>query len=263
MKNGGNGHDRNEKGRIIQFPSPSARESLQKEKERSAQERASAAAKLAMQAQRGASGQPFLRLGKIPPFTRFLAAAFLLVHIPLYLFAGDDLRLLAFYRFGFIPGSYTGAVSWHWSALAAPFSYVFIHGGWMHLAFNFIMALAFGTLFERAYGARRAALFFTVCCLCAALATLAFNPFSTAPVIGASGGISGWFGAFLLMIHGQAGRGQAAGKYGPWPVVAFWGLIMVLPGVLAGGTLAWQAHLGGYLAGLALFTLMQKGKIRL
>lgn len=261
MENGGNGHDKSSGGRIIKFPSSAERELQKKQKESSAKERAAAAAKLAMQAQRGSNPQPFLKLGNIPPFVKFLIAAFLIVHIPLYLLAGEDLRLLIFYRFGFIPGSYTGEFQWHWSALIAPLSHVFIHGGWMHLTFNMIMALAFGTFFEKAYGTRTSIFFFVICCLSAALATLILNPFSTTPVIGASGGISGWFGALLLMIHGQTHA--KTGRYGPWPIVIFWGAIMVVPGILMGGALAWQAHLGGYLAGLLLFTLMKKGKIRL
>lgn len=261
MKNGGNGHDRNGEGRIIKFPSSAERLSGQKQKERSAKERAEAAAKLALRAQRGNASEPFLKLGNIPPFTKFLTASILLVHIALYLFAGEDVRTLIFDRFGFVPGVYTGALEWRWSALISPLSHVFLHGGWMHLAFNLVMTLAFGTFFEKAYGTRKTAIFFTLCCLAGALTTLAFEPFSTAPIIGASGGLSGWFGALLLMIHGQ--NGSRGSKYGPWPVVVFWGLIMVGPGLLAHSALAWQAHLGGYLAGLILTVLIQKRKIRL
>lgn len=261
MKNGSNGHDKNNEGRIIKFPSSAERERHKKQKDYSAKERAEAAAKLAIQAQGKTKSQPFLKLGNIPPFVRFLTAAFLTVHIGLYLFSGEDLRLLIFYRFGFIPGSYTGAYEWHWSALAAPLTHIFIHGNWMHLAFNVIMAFAFGTFFEKTYGVRRSALFFIICSLSAALTALVLTPFSTIPVIGASGGISGWFGALLLMMYDQQGRRHD--KYGPWPIIIFWGLIMILPGLFPGGALAWQAHLGGYLGGIILFTLMQKGKIRL
>ncbi|MCC6597209.1 MAG: rhomboid family intramembrane serine protease [Alphaproteobacteria bacterium] len=262
MKHNGNGQDKDEKGKIIHFPSSAERDIHKKQKERMDQDRAAAAAKLAKQAQTITAPQPFFKFGNIPPFIRALAALFLLVHLPLYLLAGEDLRLQIFYNFGFIPGSYTGAFVWHWGAAIAPISYIFIHGSWMHLGFNLVMTLALGTFFEKTYGTRAAIIFFTLCCLASALTTLALNPFSTIPIIGASGGLSGWFAAILLMIHQQSPGARK--KYGPWPIVFFWGLVMVLPGLLLeSSALAWQAHLGGYLAGLVLFTLLQKGKIRL
>lgn len=136
----------------------------------------------------------------------------------------------------------------------------------MHLLFNGVMGLSLGILFEKAFGTRATLKFFFACGLAGAFLYFALNPHTANPVIGASGGISGLFGAAIILMMQQNRFNPAVQKFtkrGPWPVVIFWGLFMLLLGLLGGGDMAWQAHMGGYIAGVGLLTLMQKGKLRL
>ena len=123
-------------------------------------------------------------------------------------------------------------------------------------------ALAFGTpvarfLGPRACGALSFALFYLTCGVLAGLGYAALNPHSGAAVVGASGAVSGLFGAASRLIEHRPGLSPFAsrtvvGFAAAWLVtnVAL-GLIGVAPGIGA-VQIAWQAHLAGYAAGLAL-----------
>lgn len=213
-----------------------------------------------------ANREPFLKAGNIPPFSRALVTAFVLIHIPLFLLASEATKVLVFHYFGFIPGMYTGTFEWYWTGLISPLTHALIHGSWVHLIFNTVMGLVLGMFLEKLYGTRITAIFFVICTIAGAAFYFMFSPFTTTPVIGASGGISGFFGAliYITMVQNPTHPlSQKFGKRGPWPVLIFWGLFIVIPGLLAGGTMAWQAHLGGYIAGIALLIQLQKGRIRL
>lgn len=247
----------------MKFPSLAERDRLRRA-EREEEERWKKEYLKQSKANRG--GEPFLKIGNIPLFSRLLVASFLIVHLPLFLIASETAKVTTFHLFGFIPGMYTGTFEWNWIALITPLSHAFIHGSWMHLVFNSVMGLVLGMFFEKLYGARTTAIFFALCTLCGALFYFALSPFTTVPVIGASGGISGFFGAliYITMVQNPSHpMTQKLGRRGPWPVLIVWGLFIVIPGLLAGGTMAWQAHLGGYIAGIALLIQMQKGRIKI
>ena len=158
---------------------------------------------------------------------------------------------------GFTPGQYTGAVPWDNAAWIAPLTSLFLHGSWMHIAFNLVMLLAMGTNFERNFGTRRTAIFYFASGLAGCLTCLAFSPSSAEPVIGASGAISGIFGVTFLMLNERGVLGTGTFRK-PLPFILLWIALIVGTGMLLGGNIAWQAHLGGFLGGLALFTLWRK-----
>ncbi len=243
----GNGHDKDD--RIVRFPSKDERrkkERLKKESLRPANDR---------------PATPFFNFGRIPLFTRLLLLAFVLVQVGLT-FAPPELQTQIVYTFGFVPAYFTDALKpFPYGAALSPITHIFIHGGWMHLAFNSVMAVSLGMFFERELGTRRTIFFFFICGLAGALTYFALNPFSEVPVIGASGSVSGLFGALIMLLGKRGGLGRQT--RGPWPLVAFWLVFMVLTGALTGGAVAWQAHIGGFLAGIGLLHLLQKGKIRL
>ncbi|MGB4107948.1 MAG: rhomboid family intramembrane serine protease [Alphaproteobacteria bacterium] len=247
----GNGHDdhRDEDRRIVRFPSGDERrkkQQLKKESLRPANDRPAA---------------PFFNFGRIPLFTRLVLLAFVAVQIGLT-FAPQELQTQIVYTFGFVPAYFTGALKpFPYGAALSPITHIFIHGGWMHLAFNSVMAVSLGMFFEREFGTRRTMLFFFICGLAGALTYFALNPFSEVPVIGASGSVSGLFGALIMLMGKRGGLGRQT--RGPWPLVAFWLVFMIATGSMTGGGIAWQAHIGGFLAGIGLLHLMQKGKIRL
>lgn len=223
--------------KILRFPTLAERDRARKEK--AAQDRAAA------------PRQPFFNTGNIPPFAKYLFAVIALTNAAMFLLLDDAGLLRVYYMFGFVPGYYTGAAgAFPLTALFGPLTHMIVHGGWMHLFFNLAMGLPLTMAFERQYGTRLAILFFLICGLAGVLLFFVFNPFSTMPMVGASGAISGLFAALILMLarmHAPAPR-----RFGPWPLIGFWLLFMIGTGLASGGGLAWQAHLGGFLTGIGL-----------
>lgn len=216
--------------------------------------------------QASSQNPPMVNWDKIPPFARWMVGIIVVVHIGLYVFADAGFRLKMFYTFGFVPAAFTGDAAWYWFTPLTPLTHMAIHGGWMHMLFNVVMGLALGIFFEKRFGTRAALKFFLACGLAGAAGYFVLNMGTSVPVIGASGGISGLFAAGLIMMLQQNSFHPAMrkiGKYGIWPPVIFWGVFMVVMGLLGGGDMAWQAHVGGYVTGAALMVLMQKGKLKL
>lgn len=205
--------------------------------------------------------EPFLN---IPPATRIFVAAFLLVHGALVFWAPASLHNAIIVRFSFIPAQYTGFLPFAPEALIAPLAYNFLHGSWAHVLLNSAMMAAFGSGMERALGAPRMILLFFVSSLCAALTHLALYPGSTTPVIGASGGVNGLFAGALLMFFAQ-GRQDEAARRSFAVLVLVWVVVSVVFGLMeapGGGTVAWAAHIGGFLGGLVLFKAITGQKNR-
>jgi len=266
MNGSGNGHDPDDKTpedkKILKFPSLAERDRMRRaeEKERKAKKQAREKQEKVWREQyraqtiSPASEQdiPFFNFGRIPPFTKYSVLLLLLINIPLFLWPQSDIMPWTILHFGFIPGLFTGQMTGMplWSYLS-PLTHMLIHGGWMHLGFNAVMGLALGTFYERQYGTKNMILFTIVCGLAGALLTLILNPYSVAPIIGASGAISGLFGAVILLMYKMGAMG-AMGKKGPWPIIGFWLVLMIAMGLLSDGDLAWQAHIGGYVTGAAL-----------
>ena len=149
---------------------------------------------------------------------------------------------------------------------AIPFvSYIGLHGNWTHLVINCLFLLAFGPIVARRFGTVLFFLFFLVCGVVAALCYLALNWGSPVPVVGASGAISGLMAAAIRMLPGQApwvqqGEAPLAPLLSRQILVftALWVAVNLMTAFTGfglggeGGLIAWQAHLGGFLAGLLL-----------
>ena len=142
-------------------------------------------------------------------------------------------------------------------------TYMGLHNDFTHLAVNSLWLLAFGPVVARRFGAGLFFAFFLVCGVAGAAAYLALNWGSSDPMIGASGAISGLMAAGLRLLP-TLRPGSSTEPLVPIlsrQVVMFslvWGVINIVAGVaglgLGGesGAIAWQAHLGGYVAGLLL-----------
>ncbi|HEY3798348.1 MAG TPA: rhomboid family intramembrane serine protease [Caulobacteraceae bacterium] len=139
---------------------------------------------------------------------------------------------------------------------------LFLHGSWTHVVMNSVAALAFGPPVARLMGTgpRGAASFFGFYLVCGAISGLGFvlaSPGDVAPVVGASGAISGLMGAASRLIQGRGHVGSLTGSTvlgmaGVWVVInVVLGLSGLTPGA-AGMPVAWQAHIAGYAAGLLL-----------
>lgn len=194
----------------------------------------------------------------LPPATKGMILILLGIQAALALLVPPPERQWLFDHFGFRPSWYTVSFP-GWPALAGPLTYTLLHGGWMHAGMNAGMIAAFGSGVEKWMGAARMLILFVLCSLAAALCQLALSPFSDNVVIGASGGISGLFAASVIML---ARRGMM--RSGILPFALIWIGVSVLFGLLGapdGSAIAWAAHIGGFVAGLALVKPVMKIRI--
>ncbi|MDA1098683.1 MAG: rhomboid family intramembrane serine protease [Proteobacteria bacterium] len=137
--------------------------------------------------------------------------------------------------------------------LASPLTYAFLHADLLHLALNMAFLLAFGTPMERRLGRGRFLGLYFACALCGAGASLALFSYSHEQTImvGASGAISGLFGAVLRLTTRRALLVIAI-FIGSNVVLGYTGV----PGTGEVRSIAWEAHIGGFLAGFVLFPLL-------
>lgn len=221
--------------------------------------------------------QPFLR---VPAATAALIAALIAAHlVRVYAPAAFGQALL--YNYAFYPARYSPAfLAAHgshqslWDQAVPFFSYVFLHGNATHLAINCVWLLPFGAVVARRFGALLFLAFFFVCGAAGAAAHLVTHWGSMDYVIGASGAISGLMGAafriiglieapdlagYAAAVSGRFGRPLApilSARVLTWS--AIWIAVNVIAGALGLGAgpapqlIAWQAHIGGYIAGLLL-----------
>jgi membrane associated rhomboid family serine protease len=99
--------------------------------------------------------------------------------------------------------------------LLTPFTSMFLHGGWGHLLGNGLFLWVFGNNVEDSMGRLRFPIFYVLCGLIAAFAHLLVDPASPIPTVGASGAISGVLGAYLVLVPGRGGAGEALREPSP------------------------------------------------
>lgn len=233
MNWGSNGHDKDEEGNIVSFPKGGKKSIKPPKPPREPQE-------------------PMFNL---PPATATLMGVLTIWYLILEAVGFYDLglRYQIYEYLGFIPGAFTGATDFKFYHPLGLFFYIFLHGSWVHFLMNVVMLAAFGAGLERFIGGRRMVELFLVSSLAGVVAHFIIYPDSLMPVIGASGGISGIFGAAIVILNKRGMLG--GGRNGIWPFVFLWVGISVIFGLfgseLAGGAqIAWVAHLGGFFAGL-------------
>jgi membrane associated rhomboid family serine protease len=141
----------------------------------------------------------------------------------------------------------------------------FLHGGWLHVLVNTGMLLAFGTQVARLLGSGPRGvslwlLLFLASVIAGSAAYLAIRGVDGGAAVGASGGISGLVGAaFLVGFDGQ-GRSLVSRSF-LMMTAAFAlgnGLLALAGPSIAGAGLAWQAHLGGYVAGALIMAVLAR-----
>ncbi len=173
------------------------------------------------------------------------------------------------------------------AAILGPFTYMFLHAGWLHLAVNSLWMAAFGAPVARRTGALRFVMLMLVSAAGGAFLYLVMHWGEPALLIGASGGVSGLMGAAIRLIYAD-GASLAEGLHRDLTVVRpltvlqtfllprprmfilIWMGINILFGVFGIGSggrmnaIAWEAHMGGFLTGLLFFSLFdRRGEPRL
>jgi membrane associated rhomboid family serine protease len=225
--------------------------------------------------------EPILTLpGALTAYVALLAVIHLRVLLP------PDLEAWTIDVFGFIPKRYDQTL------FAAPFpggsgakvwtflTYSLLHANLSHIGFNVLWLLPFGSAVARRFGAVRFFVFMAVTAIAGALAHLVTHEHAIAPMIGASASVSGAMaaairfafvrGSFLSFNRGDA---DAAAQVPALSLMralrdprvlgflAVWFGVNIVFGIGSiaigseGVSVAWQAHIGGFFAGLVLFSL--------
>jgi membrane associated rhomboid family serine protease len=175
--------------------------------------------------------------------------------------------------FGIIPARYFGDVSVPasllpdaWARLVPLVSYSLLHGSPAHLLMNLAWLLAIGTPVAQRLGGGRFLLFYVVTAIAAALFYIFVKADSAAPMIGASGAISGLFGGLARFMFSRRPDGPSTNvtdRRVLFFAVSWLALNMVigmagLGSDRASEAIAWEAHTGGFLAGLVLFPYFER-----
>jgi membrane associated rhomboid family serine protease len=173
-------------------------------------------------------------------------------------------------QFALIPARYSEVFASGDADLAAVdifpfFSMMFLHGGWLHLILNMWTLWLFGPTVEDRLGHGRYLVFYLACGLAASVAHAVFNPTSIVPALGASGAIAGILGCYMRLFPLARVVVVVPLLFIPlfFEVYAFffvglWFLLQIFQGVLdfliplASGSVAWWAHVGGFVAGFVL-----------
>ena len=180
-----------------------------------------------------------------------------------YLFAQNGVVPLRFAEFvaGRVPVE---------AAIPPMLTSMFLHGGFLHLLGNMWFLWIFGDNVEDQLGHFRYLVFYLACGLVASMAHIFANPSSLIPSVGASGAIAGIMAGYMLLFPGARVLTLIPfflifiRELPAWVILLYWIVIQVVSGLttlgtpvaLSQGGVAWWAHVGGFLAGLALVKIM-------
>ena len=224
----------------------------------------------------------------VPPVVVATLAVLAIVHAVRVVLLPADLQEEFLLLFAFIPARYDAAVSLLrgdlpgspgadlWSFV----TYSLIHADWLHLTMNAIWLLPFGSALARRIGSLRFVIFFVLTAAAGAAAHLATHFGEFYPMVGASAAISGTMAAAMRFafqpggpLRRRVGHDDAAyfvpavSLIGSFRDPRFLAFVVVWFGINAifglggmqleaGQTVAWEAHIGGFIAGLLLFSLL-------
>jgi membrane associated rhomboid family serine protease len=191
--------------------------------------------------------------------------------------------------FAFIPARYGGDIGSQFTFpygilgdLWTPVTYMFLHADITHLLVNGFWMLAFGSLLARRFSTQRFLLYSLLCGIAGALAHLSANWGAAVPMIGASAAISGLMAGAARFIFstpmGLAGAVRAGSNIAHLPALTLGQLMRTPPALIflgiwlainllfglgnvglgGGSNIAWEAHIGGFVAGLFGFDLFDK-----
>ena len=229
--------------------------------------------------------QPAEPIFDIPPVLIALIAVLVLIQFGRMLLLSPDQDLDFLLQFAFIPGRYDaslvpgGTFPGGWGADVWTFvTYALLHGDLVHLGVNLIWLLPFGAAVARRLRPVRFLVFFAVTAAAGALAHLVTHPGAMLPMVGASASISGFMAAAMRFAFQRGGpldnwrSADPASYFVPAEpltkalrnprLLIFLGVWFALNALFGLGTgiipgteqaVAWQAHVGGFIAGLVLF----------
>lgn len=159
-----------------------------------------------------------------------------------------------------------------WAAVIPIFTSMFLHGGWFHVLGNMWFLYIFGDNVEDRVGHVGYVFFYLFCGAGAGLAQTLLFPHSNIPMVGASGAIAGILGAYFLL-YPQARILTLVPIFifiqlmevPAWVFLPFWFILQFVQGAMApqaAGGVAWWAHIGGFLVGMAGIWIFKKPEPR-
>ena len=201
--------------------------------------------------------------------SRFPVITALIIGVNIFVFLLELLKGEAFImRWSFIPSEIASGRN-----LITMFTAMFMHGGLLHIVGNMIYLWAFGPEIEDAMGKIRYLLFYFLGGLVASFAQVVINPLSSVPSLGASGAIAAVMGAFLITFpHDRIRTLVFLGWFvtisfvpaillvGFWFIIQLFSEIGSLAQRQAGGGVAYMAHIGGFVFGIASARLFESRK---
>jgi membrane associated rhomboid family serine protease len=205
-----------------------------------------------------------------PVVNNLLIAANILVFL-IQLSQGPDGNLFI-YVYGLVPARYSvPQISEYFSFWQQAFSFLsfmFLHGGFMHLIGNMWFLYIFGDNVEDRLGPVRYLVFYLLCGLSSGVSHLLLNLGSNVPTIGASGAIAGVMGAYFLLHPSARILTLIPIIIIPWfveiPAFVFLGVWFLFQFLNAAGSsgvaggVAWWAHIGGFVFGMIFLKIFEK-----
>ena len=201
------------------------------------------------------------------PISSFPVVTWLIILVNVLVFLGelalgDNFLSTVFKTYGLVPAHFVQ--HFNYFEASTLFTSMFLHGGLAHLLGNMWFLHVFGDGVEDRMGHGRFLGFYLLAGVCAGITQTVLSPASTAPMIGASGAISGVLGAYLIMFarypivtlipFGFFARiidVPAPVFLGFWFILQLFTGLFALSGAAAGaGEVAFWAHVGGFLAGM-------------
>ena len=209
------------------------------------------------------------------PAKRFPVVNYLIIGINIIVYLiqmqlGPELERFV-YVYGLVPARYSlPEISAYFSTgqqLFALLSFMFLHGGFLHLLGNMWTLYIFGDNVEDHLGHFRYLLFYLLCGLASGFSHLFLNLQSNVPTIGASGAIAGVMGAYFILYPRSRILTLIPIFFIPWFIeisafffLALWFLLQFVNATLRGGGaggIAWWAHIGGFVFGIVFLKIFQ------
>jgi membrane associated rhomboid family serine protease len=199
-----------------------------------------------------------------------LTAALVLANVAVFaleLSQGDNVGSLV-RRWGLVPADLADSPA----VLVTLLTGTFLHAGWLHLLSNLLYLAVFGPPVERKVGSLRFALLYAASALGGSLAHVLAQPLSTQPAVGASGAVAGIIAAHLVLFPNATLGSVSPVLFLPvienvpvLPLLLVWLGAQILAGLasLTSTTgVAWSAHLGGFVLGLAMAFMLRGRRVR-
>lgn len=175
---------------------------------------------------------------------------------------GEFVRVVNAY--GLIPAHIPFAPDGSMTGMAGFFTYMFLHGSWWHAVSNMWAFWIFSNNVEDLMGPWRFLGFYLACGVLAGLAHVLAAPDAAIPVVGASGAVSGILGAYFLLYPRARVLTLVFFLILRLPASLYlggWFFLQLYAGLKGGsGGVAWWAHLGGFVAGMALLPLFRTNR---